>query len=211
MTQEELITYIEHPETLNKESLPELERLVKEYPYFQTASLLYLKNLKNVDDINFQYELKRTALLVPDRKRLELVINGVAKAEKKTEDKKTVENQQSVAEITLPVGNIEIPDATADANSPKLQHADLIDRFITENPHIKPVGEVSVTASENTTPEKEQVTDSIFTESLAKIYIRQKQYAKAIRIFEKLNLNYPEKSSYFADQIKNLKNLIENS
>ena len=55
------------------------------------------------------------------------------------------------------------------------------------------------------------VTETIFTESLAKIYIKQKQYDKAKRIFERLNLKFPEKSSYFADQIKNIDKLITNN
>ena len=55
------------------------------------------------------------------------------------------------------------------------------------------------------------ISESIFTESLAKIYIRQKQYDKAKRIFEKLNLKFPEKNRYFADQIEKIDKLITNN
>ena len=42
------------------------------------------------------------------------------------------------------------------------------------------------------------------TETLAKIYEEQKNYDKAIRAYRILSLKYPEKSAYFARQIKTL-------
>lgn len=49
-----------------------------------------------------------------------------------------------------------------------------------------------------------------FSESLAKIYIKQGKYAKALEIIENLSLTIPEKSIYFADQIRFLKKLVLN-
>ena len=51
---------------------------------------------------------------------------------------------------------------------------------------------------------------SLLTESLAKIYIRQHRYEKALEIIMSLSLNFPEKSIYFADQMRFLKKLIVN-
>ena len=42
----------------------------------------------------------------------------------------------------------------------------------------------------------------LITETLAKVYTKQKYYNKAISAYQKLSLKYPQKSSYFADQIK---------
>lgn len=52
--------------------------------------------------------------------------------------------------------------------------------------------------------------DTFFTESLAKIYIKQRRYEKALQIIKKLSLKYPEKNIYFADQIRFLEKLIIN-
>ena len=53
--------------------------------------------------------------------------------------------------------------------------------------------------------------DTFFTESLAKIYIKQRRYEKALQIIKKLSLKYPEKNIYFADQIRFLEKLIINT
>ena len=45
------------------------------------------------------------------------------------------------------------------------------------------------------------------TETLAKLYLNQKNYEKAIQSYKILILKFPEKNSYFADQIKKIKSL----
>ena len=110
-------------------------------------------------------------------------------------------------------------DESDKSKAHKRKHQDLIDKFIAADPHIRPVGSVPL-SSEDTNAQAgtldisytdEDISDSVFSESLARIYIKQKQYSKAIRIFEKLNLKYPEKSTYFADQIRFLNKVINNS
>jgi hypothetical protein len=49
------------------------------------------------------------------------------------------------------------------------------------------------------------------TETLARIYLEQKKYLKAIQAYQILILKYPEKSSYFADCISDIKNLQQNN
>ena len=52
--------------------------------------------------------------------------------------------------------------------------------------------------------------DSMLSESLAKMYIKRRNYSKALEIIENINLNFPEKSIYFADQIRFLRKLVLN-
>ena len=59
--------------------------------------------------------------------------------------------------------------------------------------------------------EPEPEDESYFTETLAKIYVKQQRYSKALEIIKKLNLKYPKKNAYFADQIRFLEKLIINT
>lgn len=85
----------------------------------------------------------------------------------------------------------------------------LIDRFIKASPRISPVklDEEIEDISADSVKEHE----SFFTDTLAQIYVKQGNYAKAILAYEKLSLKYPEKSSYFAGQILEIKKLISKS
>ena len=51
----------------------------------------------------------------------------------------------------------------------------------------------------------------IMTETLAKVYLEQKKYDKAIQAYEILILKYPEKSSIFANRIQDIKFLQNNN
>ena len=66
-------------------------------------------------------------------------------------------------------------------------------------------------SSETSILSSEDLDDSCFTETLAKIYIKQHRYEKALEIIKKLSLNYPKKNAYFADQIRFLEKLIINA
>ena len=76
MTEQHLQEWIKHPEHLNEESLQELKELVGRYPYFQTARVLYLKNLFVLKDPSFQEELRRSAIYIADLSLLFYFIEG---------------------------------------------------------------------------------------------------------------------------------------
>jgi len=89
----------------------------------------------------------------------------------------------------------------------KIRKFELIDRFIQDKPKIKP----KETSKENKNLAKPhiQAQDMLMTETLAKVYLQQKNYKKALQAYNILILKYPEKSGFFADQIRAIKNLIK--
>ena len=103
---------------------------------------------------------------------------------------------------------------------PLLQSQDLIDSFINKTEEgtvdfvVKEEEISSPTSEQDETEESvDEILDdeSYFTETLAKIYVKQQRYSKALEIIRKLNLNYPKKNAYFADQIRFLEKLIINA
>jgi tetratricopeptide (TPR) repeat protein len=94
-------------------------------------------------------------------------------------------------------------------NSKKLLQAELIDKFIIANPRIEPQKDKTDIPNDDISRPFVEEAGGLITETLAKIYLNQGYYSKAIDIYEKLSLKFPEKSSYFASQIEKVKEYIK--
>ena len=91
----------------------------------------------------------------------------------------------------------------------KRKKTELIDKFIETSPKISAVKHgtpstvsFDINANDNS---------NLMTETLARVYLEQKKYQKAIQAYEILILKYPEKSSFFADRISDIKILQHNN
>jgi hypothetical protein len=362
MNKTQFISYMDDPDKLSGNDVLLLSQLVKDFPFFQTAHLLYVKSLHNQNSIHYNNQLKIAAAYATDRKILHRLITRKTKtitADQKTEEiilplpvtedkhfkevvidlikteikenniipvivevpeiteipkeilsteveneqkETTVENESAhnnenviseneiipelereyianavdaVIELEIlnpePLGEDDhiIPDETEEKDqeitstvqtnfvlnttvekhfeekddfnkslphsfTDWLKHAssipetsenseesktapketsgtfnafDLIDKFIREEPKIaRPKTEFFNPVN----MAKQSVADDItfVSETLAKIYVLQGNYAKALNAYENLRLKYPEKRLYFATQIKNLRKLI---
>jgi hypothetical protein len=91
----------------------------------------------------------------------------------------------------------------------KQLQSELIDKFIISNPRIEPQRDKSDNPNEDISRPFVEQTEGLVTETLAKIYVGQGYYSRAIDIYEKLSLKFPEKSSYFATQIEKVKEFIK--
>ncbi|QLC66014.1 hypothetical protein LPB248_06895 [Flavobacterium sp. LPB0248] len=88
--------------------------------------------------------------------------------------------------------------------------AEIIDKFIETNPKISPIKpgtsapvvQIEATIEDNS---------YLMTETLARVYLEQKKYTKAIQAYEILILKYPEKITFFADRISDIKILQQNN
>jgi tetratricopeptide (TPR) repeat protein len=94
-------------------------------------------------------------------------------------------------------------------SSKKQVQSELIDKFIIANPKIEPVRDKSGHPLEDISKPFTEEKGGFITETLARIYINQGYYSKAIDIYERLSLKFPEKSSYFATQIEKIKTIIK--
>ena len=92
-----------------------------------------------------------------------------------------------------------------DEETERKKKFELIDRFLEENPKIVPQEKehspVDIKGSTRIDSEE------LMTETLAKVYLEQKKYKKALQAYKILSLKYPEKSSFFASRIEAVKQL----
>jgi tetratricopeptide (TPR) repeat protein len=279
-------TYLlSNPDAINDKQTTELEVVLSEFPYFQSARAIRLKGLYNQNSFRYNLELKKTAAQTTDRsvlfefitsdvfrgfqsdfsgaKELEIYDIEVVDSEVVTVNSLTVQQkrEQSLISSIQKADNFEVetenqndsfseiddkpiiqepknlqnsevhsfqewlqltkfkpinreiqvqkPDKTAEIPPEKRKKIELIDKFIETNPKIIPDKYSVVTNS--FIEDNKQESSVLMTETLAKIYLEQKKYQRAIEAYEILILKYPEKSRLFADRIENIKKIQQNN
>lgn len=244
-----LTQLIQHPETMDKESLYDLRSLIALHPYHQVARLLLLKNLYLLHDPSFDEELRRASLCLTDRSKIFNLIeaahyklrHGEKKAEKPVETEKKGDRTISLIDDFLKsipedegqkvkrkptpadaavdyvayLMEVEGEEESKEEQLPQMRGQELIDNFINNEGgkiQLQEVPEYFPEAANEQQDGGEGASDSgYFTETLAKIYIKQGRYERAMEIIRQLNLNYPKKNAYFADQMRFLEKLILNN
>lgn len=282
----EYLSLINNPNAINEKQTLSLEKIVAEFPYFQSARALRLKGLYNQDSFRYNFDLKNTAAHTTDRsvlfdfiisdtftrihknlyqeklaeineifveatelilkeEKIESKINpleqsiltsikeatSIEKREIPTQREETSEekleigkplvfsiNEKYSFQEWLQISKIHPIDRTNlsinnEENSfvdlEKQKKNELIDKFIEASPKIPPIKKDDET---KVFLEPSQEDNSyLMTETLARVYLEQNKYQKAIQAYEILILKYPEKSSFFADRISDIKILQHNN
>lgn len=316
--------YLFQPNDMPASSVAELKQIIAEYPYFQTAHLLYIKSLHLNNSILYAAHLKQAACYANDRTLLfklikgqhaavrhhvvevpevggeEIEIESITEAVDETVAEEIVpaevpdpqpveqlserilrrlreieqehaQHEQSSATIAPVLPQIqppiaepddddmlsfdddddELPPLTSEPHIPQQKrippgkftpqtieyihnlerklaesgsdyfsdvddtrsdktHDKLIDAFLTKKPRIIPKKPTQNEEIEDISTKSVEEPE-IMTETIAKIYLNQEQFEKALKIYETLSLKYPQKSVYFADKISQTKELIKKS
>jgi len=231
MTQSEFDNILSQPDKIDSVLTEKLENVIKAYPYFQSARILYLKGLQNQESFKFNKTLKKTAAYVADRSVLFNYIITKKEIPSFNDKKNILTLHKNLGEIkeksvknSLQIGkplNFNIGEKHSfnewlqlnQLNTIKRQNSknlkfNLIDKFIQSKPKIKPTKDKE---SRSIIVNSIQENSDIMTETLAKVYLEQKKYEKAISAYKILSLKYSEKSGFFADRIKAIKFLQKNN
>ena len=218
---------LKSPQNINSDSSAYLASIIDEYPYFQAAKAIHLKSLKNNESFKYNSELKKTAAYTTDRTVLFDFITSEVFTEEKVEVRDV--HQQITERITiekpilikeeLEIGKplsftktethsfnqwlqLSTHKKIIREENKQLNKTDIIDQFIKQNPKIS---KVSKDGDKKEIHIIEKQDSYLMTETLAKVYLEQKKYENAIKAYEILSLKYPEKSGFFADQIKRIR------
>lgn len=244
MDRQQIFHWMNDPGSLDSGSISDLQQLTGDYPYFQTARLLHLINLKSLRDYRFGEEIRRVAAYAADRARLRewLIVTGEYKDDVLTSGKderlhqwqadpgsearlKNLEEQikSSLDEIEQRKSKLRelieakkaiVGDAdltTEEDTGPAretsmrpLPKDDLLEEFIRQE-QSRPRSRVTFFSPEESARKSIEENDGIMSETLARLMAAQGKKDKAIKIYQKLMLKNPQKSSYFAAQIEKLR------
>ncbi|WBU90142.1 hypothetical protein [Cellulophaga omnivescoria] len=132
---------------------------------------------------------------------------------KKEEVKEQAQEEKEIEKVTplntkADLKQNKAPKTSLEKKEPKQKKNkkfDLIDKFIKTNPKITPAKNIETKVDISSSVKLNK--DELMTETLAKVYLEQKKYKKAIQAYKILSLKYPEKSSFFANRIKSVEKI----
>lgn len=234
-----LYNVVSNADKLSEFSVAELRQMVRQFPYFQIARKILLRKLHEEDFENFEDELRRSSVYIGDRAKLYFYLNANSSNLHQVTDQALPDLSLITTQRESVRDNMSVSGHSGDSTfnylflseeeaseinreeekSEDMERGDmltgdgmdLIDKFMSSGSgKIKPSKELEGPIV-NLAEESVKENPAILTETLARIYIKQKKYDKAIDIFNNLSLKFPEKSSYFADRIKELDILIKSS
>ena len=156
-----------------------------------------------------------------DNRTISLIDNFLESIPKEKEEEKKEKKKRRPTPADAAVDYVayllESEDGDGSESDPeplKLKGQNLIDSFINNDGGkivLKETPQFVPEIDNNDNDSGKDNDEGYFTETLARIYIKQGRYSKALEIIQRLSLNYPKKNAYFADQIRFLNKLIINN
>lgn len=183
-----------------KTTLSHLNTLTQQYPYFQALHHLGWQ-IAHENNLTEESTLLKSCS-IHTKSRLHLIPNpnSVSDFVQITSDQDTANEVRSFVDWLQHLGAL--PNKENEQNR-------LIDKFISDAPRM--VVSKSDEKQKNLTKKQQFDEHILMTETLADVYFKQGKLKKAKKAYEILALKYPEKSGFFADQIRKITNAQNDS
>ena len=215
-----LIEHIHAPQNIKAKDVAEIDSLLLEFPYYQTAQLLLTKGLLNTNSIRYNRQLKKAAVYSLDRGELFSLItrNKIEHKSAALLEKEKTKSITKKLELGKPLDFNEgekhsFSEWLALSKVKKIERkpkqTDLINKFIDKKTTISKPKKEQFFKAVDVAKESLVENNELVTPTLAKVYLEQGYYDKAISAYIKLSLKYPEKNSFFANQINLINKLKE--
>lgn len=182
--------------SLNDYSTDTLLELVESYPWFSAGREELLKRLIKQNRDCWQQQYKENLLYLSNRGMVIEMINRII-----NEGREKVAVEEESIEIDMDSINM-LPKPKKSVDRIVVVGGDFFTREELEE--VKNDGGYT-SMIEKRGVEVDYQADDFYTETLAKIYAEQEYYDKALEVYSKLILLYPEKSSYFANLVREIK------
>ncbi|MDR6562595.1 MULTISPECIES: hypothetical protein [Arcicella] len=232
MTKETFTYLVANPSEVSALEINGLEETIKNYPYCQLAYTLLAKAYDD-NDVEKQAKLRKAAAYTISRNALRRIMNGtfvnhsnvptitkfdsdyirklenIIEAKEDEEKRKQQEYQQEVLSDKEFLSYSTVAEdilLNEIAQKQQLQNS-IIDSFLLKDPGLIRSSKSQLEAmgkQEDLSSNSVKLDKGIITESYAKILTMQGRKEKAIGVYEKLILKFPEKKAYFASKIQEL-------
>lgn len=116
MNRQQFFNLINHPEDLCEDTRQPLQEVIEEYPYFQAARMLLVKNLHTTDNIRYNAELRIAAVHIHDRAHLYNLINNHTTSPAKAYKPKELIPQSTAEAIDQKIKSETIKEEKAESN-----------------------------------------------------------------------------------------------
>lgn len=166
MNRTQFISFIENPDKLSEKDGVLIAEVLKSFPYFQTAHLLYAKSLHNQNSIHYNNQLKITATYAADRKVLYHLITKQKEQEIKSNiiEEKKIEQavinivKEEVKEHSIkPVIEVSTIESLAEVKHIEVPEIEKIEETVAE----KFIGQIKEEQQTQTVDIKEELPDQL--------------------------------------------------
>ncbi len=215
MNNKNISALIRKPQQISSADITNIDAIISQNPYFQVGQILLARGLLNTHSIRYNQQLKKAAAYCLDRNKLfKLITLEKINLENNEYNKQQPKSVVEKLEIGKPLDFNEYESHSFSEwlnllNAKKIERKkpELIDQFLKKNKKISRPKKGEFFKATDIAKESLIDNEELVTPTLAKVYLEQGHYDKAISAYNKLILKYPKKNSFFADQIELIKEL----